>query len=282
MQPKKTFTLGTLALPLLLGACSDAAGPSTYSQVAVRFGRSASSGASSAVLAPSASRFGPSAQVGSSAAAGEALVVAGSNGALSITNVSFIVAEVELECADDDDGDAAAPACADFEAAPAFVTLPLGTGAVDVASAGVPAGSYGALEFEVENLKSDDDDDDDAKRTQIAALLASVRAMHADFPDEASMVVEGTFTPSGSTEAIPFRTYFDAEIEVELELAPPLAISDAGASRALAVDVQPAFWFMRADGTVLDLSQLDFTRTGALVAFEVEMEQGFRTVELDD
>ena len=35
----------------------------------------------------------------------------------------------------------------------------------------------------------------------------------------------GAFTPTGG-DAIPFRTYFEIEIEVELELTTPLAVTE--------------------------------------------------------
>lgn len=47
----------------------------------------------------------------------------------------------------------------------------------------------------------------------------------------------------------------------------------------MTVTIDPGAWFARPDGTVLDLSRLDFARTGRVLEFEVEMEQGFRTVE---
>jgi hypothetical protein len=193
-------------------------------------------------------------------------------------SVGLVVAELELEC-DGDDDSAGAAACAEFEAPPAFVQLPLTTGAVDVASAPIPNGTYTELEFEVEDLEADHGSE--AERKQVADLLASIRATYGDFPDEASMVVEGSFTPAGSTTAAPFRAYFDAEIEVKMGLQPPLTISESGASRALVVDVQPALWFRRANGTVLDLSQLDFAKTGRLIEFELEMGKGFSKVDLD-
>ena len=271
MHLKQTLTLGTLAFPFIFGACGDATAPGTRSQVAVRFGQSA---AGASVVSSIASLS----QQGSSAAGAATLTVTGSNGTLNISNVSFIVSEVELDCAGDDD---VGPSCADFKAAPTFVKLPFGTGVVNAATGGIPSGVYTELEFEVENLEVDADDDA-TERAQIAALRTLIRAAHPDFPDKASMIVEGTFTPTGSTQAIPFRTYFDAEIEIEMGLTPPLTVLDAVASRALSVDVQPARWLKRADGTVLDLSRLDYVRTGALVRFELEIKQGFRSVEYND
>ena len=267
---KHKFTAGALALPLLFGACSDAAGPDATSRVAVRFGQSASSGMTPSIASLST--------MGSSASANVPLVVTGSNGTLTITNVSFVVAEVKLECEGDDD---VKPSCADFKAPPAFVKLPLGAGAVDVASAGVPSGAYTELEFEIDDLE-DDVDDSTTERDQYAVVRSAIRAAYPDFPDKASMVVEGTFTPSGSSQAVSFRTYLAAEIEIEMRLTPPLVVSDAAVTRALSVDVQPALWFRRSDGTVRDLSRLDYVRTGSVVGFEAEMKQGFRSVKSDN
>ncbi len=267
---KFVSALSACGLAVVLGGCSDASGPNTQSNVAVRFGRSTASGVTPSIVSLST--------VGSSASESAPLVVTGSNGTLSITNVSFIVAEVELECAGHT---SVGPACADFKAAPSFVKLPLSAGTVDAASAGVPSGTYSDLEFQIENLE-DDADASASKRAQTAALRSVIRAAYPDFPDKASLLVEGTFTPNGSTQAVAFRTYFNAEIKVEMGLMPPLVVTDAVASGALAVDVQPAMWFKRADGTVLDLSRLDYGRTGATASLEVELKQGFRSVKKED
>ena len=255
-----------IVMSLLLAACGDATAPASRSAVAVRFGSStARAGAVSSALASVQQQ------------AADELVLRGTNGTLRITNVSFIVAELELEC----ERTVSAPvACAEFKAPPSFVKLPLGTGSVTAASTDVPAGAYTELEFEIENLEADSDDSA-TERAQVAALFTTIRAMHPDFPAKASMVVEGSFTPSGSTQATPFRTYFDAEIEVEMDLRPAFIVSSAGASRTLSVDVQPQQWFVRGDGTVMDLSRLDYSRTRALVEFEFEMDRGFRTVRFD-
>ena len=137
--------------------------------------------------------------------------LSGSNGELGLTTIAFIVSELELDC--DDDGRTGP--CADFEAPPAFVVLPLGTGTVDVTSRAIPAGTYDELEFEVEDLDVDDEDGP-TKRVQIEALVAEIRSIYPDFPAEASMVVESAFTPTDG-DARPFRVYFDAEVEVEIE-----------------------------------------------------------------
>lgn len=262
---KTTALLATLALPFVLAACgggtADLHGPDAGQQVTVAF------------AVGSAANAGSTASTASAAEASDTLVLIGPNGTLELTTVAFIVAELELDC--DDDG---SMPCAAFEAPPAFVDLPLGSGSVDVTSRVIPAGRYDELEFEVEALDVDDDDGDDGwEQTHAAALLAEIRQTFPAFPEDASMVVEGVFTPSGG-EPRPFLVYVDAEVEVELDLDPPLTIeADGSGSRTLVVDVHPALWFVRGDGVVRDLSVYD----GGMLELEVEIEDGFVEVEFD-
>lgn len=268
--------LPALALPLALMGCENGpTAPAGRARVGVRFGISSPSASSS--RSPS---FNVSPPRSAAATTDSGLVVAGTNGTLKLTNISFIVSSLELKC--DGMDDSAAVACAKFEAPPSFVTLPLGTGAVEVASAAIPAGSYSKLEFEVEDLKADAEDDA-TQRQQVSDLLNRIRTVQGfgDFPDQASMVVEGTFTPTGGAPTA-FRVYLKAEIEVGMRLVPPLTIGSNGASRALTVDVQPSLWFRNADSTVRDLSKLDFKATGSVVEFEIEMGRGFDKVEFGD
>ncbi len=89
------------------------------------------------------------------------------------------------------------------------------------------------------------------------------------------MLVVGSYTPApGGGTATSFSTYFEAEIEVEFDLDPPLVITD-NAGGSVVVDVSPDRWFIQADGSVLDLSAFDFTTTGQIVEFELEIEDGF-------
>lgn len=257
----KTFPLlAALALPCFLVACGVGSSPYLTSpgageRVTVAFAVAAPAVAGASVAAAPAS---------------EALVLDGPNGTLELTSIAFIVAELELDCDDDRSGP-----CVDFEAPPAFVDLPLGSGSVDVTSRTIPAGTYDELEFEVEDL--DLDDGSPAERAHAAALLAEIRQAFPAFPDDASMVVEGVFTPSDAAPR-PFLVYFDAEVEVELDLVPPLSIdADGSGDRSLVVDVHPALWFVRGDGSVRDLSRYD----GRLVEFEVEIDDGFVEVEFD-
>ena len=89
------------------------------------------------------------------------------------------------------------------------------------------------------------------------------------------MVVIGTFTPTDG-DPVDFATYFEAEIEVELEFATPLTVPD-DSNEGIVVALHPELWFARSDGTVRDLSQLQ----DELVEFELELEDGFE-LEFDE
>lgn len=200
----------------------------------------------------------------------EDLVVAGTNGTLRITDIRLIVDEFELERVEVSDCDLEPkPAgCHDFEIGPFFVAVPLGGQPLPVGEGQTPAGTYKELEFEVNDVEVDSGEDG----RRFASLIATVRESFSDWPDKASMVVVGTFTPPGGATRS-FRTYFEAEIEVELEFRPPLEISDV--SRSVVIQLLPDMWFRSADARVIDLSQFDFQATRKLVEFELEMEKGF-------
>jgi len=266
----KYLFLSALAVPLAVAACDGRLmEPNGDSAVSVRFAAS-----------------NPSASTGNAAASQQAgsaaeFAIEGTNGTLTITGVSFVVAELELErlgsaCEADGEGSV----CDDYKAAIAFVKLPMSGEAVTVATDAVAPGDYHALDFEVKNLDADENDDS-GKREEMLALLAAIRTTHGftDFPEKASMVVEGTFTPTGGV-AVAFRVYFDAEIEAEFELDPVLSVDGSTRSHVLTVDLQPMRWFERGDGTVVDLSRMDYSLTGLL--FELDMEDGFGRVQLDD
>lgn len=246
--------LAAALLSIFMVACSNTLGPGEESRVSIGF------------------------QLASAVSAGNGeLVITGTNGVLRITNISFIVNEFELEARDDA---CAAPGdddCEEFEAPPSFVRLPLGDGNLVAVSQAVPAGTFTELEFEVENLDMDEDDDDAGA---IAAVASAVRAAFPNWPNKASMVVVGTFTPTGSAQALPFTVFFDAEIEIEKDLVPPLVVDRE--NEIVTVQLDPTVWFRRFDGTVMDLSAFDFVRTGIVLEFEAELENGFQKIEFDD
>ena len=244
---------------LALSACGDSpSGPGGgEGRVALGFGVS---GGAVASLSPA----GPAAQTGAGT-----LTVAGANGTLSITDIRLVVAEFEVDGDDDVNrcgttggGDD----CEDFEAGPLFVDLPLDGDVVAVSTGDIPAGTYREVEFEVEDLE--DDEEDPAERARIDALLAQIRAQFADWPRDASMLVTGTFTPAGGGAARPFRVFYEAEIEIEIPLVPPLVVTEGSADRQVEIllDVPSLF---RVGGNVVDLSQVN----GRLL--ELEMRSRF-------
>ena len=241
--------------------------------------------------------------------AADEIVIAGTNGKLTITDVRFIVSKFKLEdeslaCEhgdegeddrggrrgdddrrdghdDDDDG------CGEFESDPFFVDLPLTTGTVSVATTAIPAGSYSKLEFRIKdiNLDASDRDDDDERGDDSAdddaalrAVAAEVRAAFPQWPRDASLVVTGTFLPAGSTTARPFTSFFEAEVRVERRLVPPLTVDGP---TTLTLDVDPRAWFL-ASGAALDLSAFDYARTGRVVEFKTRVRDGFVRVRHGD
>jgi len=206
----------------------------------------------------------------------DSLVLSGTNGTLKISDIRLIVDKVKLEQNTDSTGAEGDEVEIEREVEverPSFVDLPLQEGEVSPIAAGdVPTGTYTELEFEVDDL-----DDEGASQ----GVLSDIREEFPNWPEDGSMVVAGSFTPSNST-ATSFTTYFEAEIEIERGLTPALEVTDEGFSRGLIVRLDPGQWFKTADGTVQDLSKSDFEDTGQVVEFEAEFEDGVSEVEFDD
>ncbi len=89
----------------------------------------------------------------------------------------------------------------------------------------------------------------------------------------------GELIPGGLEE---FTTYFEAEIEVEMDLDPVLTIVSGevqAGGATITILLMPDVWFRRADGTVWNLADLQ----DELVEFELEIEDGFKLeIEIDD
>ncbi|HEX8692657.1 MAG TPA: hypothetical protein VF746_09575 [Longimicrobium sp.] len=244
--------------PLALAACSDSptGSGSGASDVALRFGVVGAPGAS----ASSGALF--------QTAAGQ-LVVTGANGTLTFDGIRVIVEEFELK-GDDDvnpcERNGGVDDCEDFDAGPFFVDLPLSSAPISVSTGAVPPGTYREVEFEVEDL--DDDEENPAEAARIAQLFQQIRAQFPDWPRDASMLVTGTFTPTGG-QPRPFRVFIEAEIEVEVDLNPPLVVTE-GSTQDVSILLDPAALF-RQGGNVVDLS----AQNGRLLRMELEVENGF-------
>lgn len=266
---KKTLMLAVL-VPIL-GGCEDTTSPNGAGQVAVRF-QAATSTSASASRSPAGARFDQVPATG-------AITLTGSNGTLVIQDIRLIVSELELESAQGTCGAVSSKdaeheddesRCPKFEGGPFLVNLLDGTAAQVVTSA-VPAGSYTEFQFKVEDLE-DDEGDDHAEQQSLQDILTELRKTYPDFPSRASMVVHGTFTPTGGT-ARPFTTYFDAELEIEKEFPTPFRVPEDG---TILVNLDPAAWFQQGP-QVLNLLALD----GRTVEFEVEARHGFEVEHHD-
>ncbi len=185
------------------------------------------------------------------------LRVEGTNGTLVLTELSFIVDEIELE---------GTRGTEDFERGPIFLESLLDGPVVAVSSREIPPGRYDELEFEI-----DDVDDDE--------LLAEIRSIHPDWPSDATIRVAGWFE-SLTGDIREFRVYLEAEVDVEMDLNPPLVINEFD-EEVLVVSLAPGLWFSRGDGTVLDLSPWNYIAGSDLPELEVEIEDGFLKVEWD-
>jgi hypothetical protein len=158
---------------------------------------------------------------------------------LVIDYAAVVLREVELKrddasgCDDSsngfDDDD-----CEEIEFGPMLLELPL-DGAVEqvLTVDGVPAGVYDELEFKIH--KPDDDTAED-------------RAFLEQFPQfrRVSIWVEGTFNGS------PFVYLTDLNEEQEIDLIPPLVLTDALSAANVTLSLDMGSWFRAADGTLID------------------------------
>lgn len=134
-------------------------------------------------------------------------------------------------------------------------------GIVDVAT-----GTYGRVQFKVEDLEDDEEDDGSVAQ----ALRVEILAAFPDWPETASLLINGSFT-NLDDQTFPFRVYAEAEIEVEVQLDPPLVVADDGvANRDIVIDVLPQTWFSLDGDRVIDLSLYDYDATGELLRLRIE------------
>lgn len=260
---------------LALAACNgDGTGAKAPGQVQIRFGVGGAGAAANAAA--------PGVRFATSAAP---LVVAGANGTLSITGIHVVVSRLQLKgaepCAPTDssaqarEGEAEGgdDAC-DFRAGPFFLDVPLDGSQLTVATGTVPAGTYDRVRFKVENLDLNDDDDTQehtsAGEQAVQLLFAQIRAQFPDWPQRASLLVTGTFTPTTGA-ARDFRAFLRAELKLELPINPPLTVGDASAANSVSVLLDPAGFF-RSGTNVIDLSQFN----GTVGEFEQEAGHGFK------
>jgi len=174
-------------------------------------------------------------------------VAAVGSDALTITKAEVVLRKVELEgatnsCVSDppppsgspavsegtDDGDEGETECEEFKAGPFRLELPL-DGIEAVVTVDIPTGSYHEVEFQIHKVNASDVD------------FASA---NPDFVGK-SIRVEGTFNGQ------PFVYETDLEVEQEVELEPPLVVTETTATN-LTIRVDLSAWFKTATGSLID------------------------------
>lgn len=264
MMARRLWALSLLLAPLALAACGgDSTGTEARGQVTLRMG----------VSRPASLQAGEGV-----AAVGGPLAVTGTNGTLSITGIQVVVARFQLRSANDVPCTGATGTGDDeceFQAGPFFVAIPLDGRQLNVTTGALPAATYTHVRFRVKNLDDDDDDDgsddDNVTPAQVQALFNQIRAQIPDWPRKASMLVTGTFTPTGGAPR-EFRAFARAEVRLTLPINPPLTVGEGNTSSSVTLVLDPASFF-KTGTNVIDLSQ--FT-AGRLGEFKVEAERGFR------
>jgi hypothetical protein len=200
-------TLAAVVTAAVLGACSDGTGPA---------------GSRTVSLSLVSAGTGPSFSV----AAGDTIEAGGNT--LVLERVQIVLREIELKrlnhdacdsIAGDDDG------CEEFETGPLLVDLPLGGDIASVLSVTIDTGTYDELEFEIHKPSDDDQQDLD--------FLAA----HPDFADVAIRVT-GTFNGT------PFVYETDRNAEQEIDLVPPLVITESTGATNVTLRVDARTWFM--------------------------------------
>lgn len=141
----------------------------------------------------------------------------------SLTEIKLLVEELELESATEDS--------MDFEVESLVIDLPLDGTTLQLTSHPIPAGFYDEFELEIAH-------DEDAQ------LLDDPDFSEGD--SRFSMVIKGIY----NGEEFMFRS--EEDFEIELELNPPLEISDNTGSAQVAIKIDTSTWFLDSQGNPLD------------------------------
>ncbi len=239
---------GVMALAVSLAAC-DSAGPA------------ASGAAVQLHVATRAAALAPSA--GGPQFSGAPVEYTDGTNTLIIEKVEMVVREVELkrsEYPSQCDSTATEDQCEELESGPYLLDLPLSGGATSVVTVDVMPGTYDEFEFKVHTPSSDPED---------AAFLAA----HPTF-DGVSIRVTGTWNGA------PFVYETDHGAEQELELNPPLVVTDAGtADFTLFVDI--GTWFRAGDNSLIDPSSANNGGPNESTV-ETNIENSFQSFEDED
>ncbi|MDR8389564.1 hypothetical protein NC796_00355 [Aliifodinibius sp. S!AR15-10] len=212
----------------------------------------------------------------------DSVIVDGSNGSLQLDDIRFIVGKFKFEYEDDGCAEAdtsEGPDCEEFEAEPFFVDLPLNEDTLSLANDEIGAGLYKKIEFEVKDLDFENEEEGEEQEHQ--ALADSIRSEFPEWPDEASMIITGTFTPTDG-DPHPFKIFAKAEIEIEHEFEPPLEVTDDNMQKVVSVNINPARWLQQEDGTVINLGKYDWDEHGELLEFSAKFKDSIEEIRVDE
>lgn len=212
--------------------------------------------------------------------ANDSLIIEGINGSLEIDDIRFIVDKFKLEPEDiDAEDDSTDSEIEEFEAEPFFVDLPLHEDTLSLANGAIAAGLYEEFEFEIGDLDFEEDEDEEAEENP--AVTDSILSNFPNWPEDASLVVTGTFTPTGGASQ-PFTVFAEAEVEIEREFEPSLEVTESNMAQVVSVNINPVRWLTQSDGTVVDLSAYDWEEHQELLEFSAKFKDGVEDIEVDD
>lgn len=141
----------------------------------------------------------------------------------SLTEIKFVVEELELESATEDS--------MDFEVENLIVNLPLDGSKIQLTSQAIPAGFYDEFELEIEH-------DEDAQLFDDPDFYDGDKSF--------SIVIKGIY----NGEEFIFRS--EEDFEIELEMNPALEISESTGSAQVAINIDTSAWFLDSQGNPLD------------------------------
>ena len=126
-------------------------------------------------------------------------------------------------------------ACETVNAGPFLLDLPLGSGVEKVFSVPVDTGTFDELRIRLH--KPEDDGSDPADLAFLAA-----------HPEFAAISIRAIGTWNGA----PFTFTSELDAEQEMQLTPPLVVTDAGANVDVTLKVDVATWFADGNGGLVD------------------------------
>lgn len=206
----RTLVLGAMLLALTSLACDNSVGP-LKSNVQVSFATRGPAAAPAPAPAPSAWR-----------AVSNDTLTDGSN-TIVVTKALVVLGEIELKKAQAPACDSVGDGCQEIELGPVLVDLPLVAGALQEFAVTIPAGTYDEVDFEVHKVT-----------TQDPAALQNVML-------DRSIHVEGTYNGQ------PFTFETSLDVERELVMAPPVTVTDTGATN-ITIHVALDEWFRSVNG----------------------------------